>query len=811
MHKIFFRRNLWLIVFVILFSPVFSDEPLNINVFDFATTSAARSAWEPSPLSPEVALFEDPEGIENNGTIFPCVFEDTTERCLWDRDVSLDLSQKYLISFRIYVEDPSMISHFTLYFHSPGGWYGAWDYRLDKGWQTITLPRKEFTSEDSPEGWHAIDRIRISPWRGENGQTKIILTELKASNPDIGIVQGTKNSDSSYSEYISEYIGSILGKGGINYAMFTDEDAENGALDYVSLVIFPYNSNMSEQEINAIEKHVNDGGKIIVFYSLPGNLPDLLGINVITWEQIDMKAVHFRDGIVECVPSTMMQNSWNFMSVECASPGCRVLGYWEDAEGNLTDYPAVTVGENGAYMSHVLLTEDPEAKKRFMLSLTAHFLPSVKQTIIVNATESIGAFGPFHNFAEAVTAIREDAQHHPRKTLVEDYLTSATLYHDLAVQAREDGQFCPVMDYSEKASENLYQSFYYSRRSEEPEFRAVWNHSGEGVWPGDWEKSVINLSENGFNAVFPNMLWGGLARYESDILPVSPIVDEYGDQISQCVEACHKHGVEVHVWKVNWNLSNAPQDFIDDMRSQNRTQVDVDGNPLDWLCPSDPRNRQLELDTLLEVVNKYNVDGIHFDYIRYPHEKSCYCDDCRTRFEEDAGLIVQNWPEDCYSGEHHDAYRDWRVKQITSLVRVVHEEVKKVSPEVEISAAVFSSWPACRESIGQDWVDWVNKGYLDFLCPMDYTNSASTFRYKINDQLSLVEGKVPVYPGVGVGATNSTLLPPEVIEQLQITRDLETGGYILFNYDASMAENLLPSLRKGFTAPLVNGKFMLLR
>ncbi len=70
-----------------------------------------------------------------------------------------------------------------------------------------------------------------------------------------------------------------------------------------------------------------------------------------------------------------------------------------------------------------------------------------------------------------------------------------------------------------------------------PEFRAVWNHSGTGAFPGDWERSAKLLEENGFNAVLPNMLWGGSAHYASDILPRSETFKKYGDQIEQCCAA----------------------------------------------------------------------------------------------------------------------------------------------------------------------------------------------------------------------------------------------------------------------------------
>ena len=93
---------------------------------------------------------------------------------------------------------------------------------------------------------------------------------------------------------------------------------------------------------------------------------------------------------------------------------------------------------------------------------------------------------------------------------------------------------------------------------------------------------------------------------------------------------------------------------------------------------------------MLEVVRKYPVDGIHFDYIRYDSPEYCFCDGCRARFEAETGRKVENWPTDCYNGCRFQEYSDWRRKQITRLVGAVSREAKQIRPEVKVSAAVFS-------------------------------------------------------------------------------------------------------------------------
>ena len=49
-----------------------------------------------------------------------------------------------------------------------------------------------------------------------------------------------------------------------------------------------------------------------------------------------------------------------------------------------------------------------------------------------------------------------------------------------------------------------------------------------------WDQAIKELADNGFTAIFPNMLWGGSAFYQSDVLPVAPEVATRGDQIAQC-------------------------------------------------------------------------------------------------------------------------------------------------------------------------------------------------------------------------------------------------------------------------------------
>jgi uncharacterized lipoprotein YddW (UPF0748 family) len=327
--------------------------------------------------------------------------------------------------------------------------------------------------------------------------------------------------------------------------------------------------------------------------------------------------------------------------------------------------------------------------------------------------------------------------------------------------------------------------------------RAFWNHSGSGAYPGDWERTARELQAAGFNAIVPNQLWAGRAEYASKLLPQSESCKKYGDQVAQCVAAAHRHGLKVHVWKVNFNLGNAPRGFIEKFRREGRTQVSASGKPIDWLCPSHPENFKLEVDTMLEVARTYEVDGLHFDYIRYPDGDHCYCDGCRQRFEQDSGRKVANWPADCHRGIRRKEYHDWRCRQITRVVEAVSREARRIRPGIKISAAVFGAYPSCRQSVGQDWVVWAKAGYVDFLCPMDYTASDESFADLVANQVSLVEGRVPIYAGIGATATKPPLPALQVLAQIQKARSLGASGFVIFNLDGKTIETIAPAVGNG--------------
>jgi len=148
---------------------------------------------------------------------------------------------------------------------------------------------------------------------------------------------------------------------------------------------------------------------------------------------------------------------------------------------------------------------------------------------------------------------------------------------------------------------------------------------------------------------------------------------------------------------------------------------------------------------------------------------------------------MKNWPGDVTKGPMKQKYLEFRRDNITRLVAAVSEQARRIRPGIKISAAVFPHWLSARDDVGQDWKLWVEKGYLDFVCPMQYTDNALQFASETRQSAAWVGGRIPLVPGIGATLGNT---PDGTLEQVLLARKQGASGFVLFNYDLAMLEHL---------------------
>lgn len=748
------------------------------------------AAWKPMWGTPSAEAL----AVDGRRALrLPCNFQGTKhERASWDRELKLDLTACQGLQFDVFCADASPVAHFSLYLHSGGGWYATgFSPELPSQWCRVKIDKTDTRMEGTPAGWGAVDTIRISAWRGANRDTEFFIANLGLLGADasIAIIRGESaaknapNETQSVATY-TKAVADTLDRLGLPYAIISDLDVTAERLKGKKIAILPHNPAMPDAVADQLIEFLKGGGKLVAFYSIHHRLREAVGIPGGRHVQQSYRG-HFAeirkagDGLAG-MPSAAKQLSWNISHAEAVEGKSRVVAHWFTDKGEPTGEAAIVVSDNAILMTHVLLSDDLANKDRLVLAMLGHFEPQLWEQVANGAIKRIGRFGQREFLDEAAKALQAKAADLLAQRKFPEAIASASEAHQAAIAA-----YCAA------------------QKPLPGEHRAFWCHSAFGPAGMTWDEAIRILAENGFTAILPNMLWGGLAYYESAVLPVAPEVKEKGDQIALCVAACRKHRLQCHVWKVNWNTAGkAPKDFMDRMRAQGRIQLGFDGKPVDWgfwLCPSHPDNQKLEIDAMVEVATKYDVDGVHFDYIRYPGPEGCFCPGCRERFEKAIGQKVANWPADTRKDDAiREKWLDFRREQINKVVAATAEQVRKAKPTVRISAAVFPNWAVDRDNVGQDWRLWCERGWLDFVCPMDYTPTLASFENLVKQQLEWA-GKVPCYPGIGLG-----VWPPgdnivKLMDFIGVTRKLGTRGFTIFEYTAPVARDVVPLCGKGIT------------
>jgi len=309
------------------------------------------------------------------------------------------------------------------------------------------------------------------------------------------------------------------------------------------------------------------------------------------------------------------------------------------------------------------------------------------------------------------------------------------------------------------------------------------------------------LSAANFNAVFPYVCSPGIAYYHSQVLPVSRFARDH-DYLLEAVTAAHKYNIAVHARTLTLELLFAAEQTKSVFAATGRLMSNSQGETAPWLCPTDLRNRQLLERAVTELVTNYDIEGLQFDYLRYPGWDYCLCQRCRQRFTADTGAHITRWPQDVLpEGPYAVQFNRWRQQQLTDLLCDLVATARAVRPDISISAAVFPRWEEHRERFGQDVAKWVERGLLDFVAPMNYTTDRLDFATWLLTQRKAIAGRVPLMVGMGPLSDACQFDGPEQLaEQIQIARSFGAGGFIVFKYTDQFAQEYLPYLAKETTA-----------
>lgn len=342
---------------------------------------------------------------------------------------------------------------------------------------------------------------------------------------------------------------------------------------------------------------------------------------------------------------------------------------------------------------------------------------------------------------------------------------------------------------------------------------------GRGMWvvrdqitsPEKIVKVINQAVENNFNFLVVQVVGRGDAYYNSKILPRTRALHDQPltfDPLEMTIELGHKQGLQIIAWlndmyaapfgakerpthvitqHPDWMTYHYKGGSLMEM-GQDEKGPEIEGL---FLEPGLPEVKDHIVARYVEIVQHYDVDGVHHDYIRYSNPNLGYHPRNREAFKVQYGIdpldlkldsrhVKKEVGFDKYY-ELKDQWDQFRRDSVTGIIKAVYEGVKAINPEVEVSAAVIGYYKNAYDHKFQDWKLWLEKGYLDVAMPMIYEPQDEVVNYMVEIALQM-QGQGVIFPGLG--AYTQLDDPASLIRKVEFARENGAKGMIFFSYSA---------------------------
>ena len=257
------------------------------------------------------------------------------------------------------------------------------------------------------------------------------------------------------------------------------------------------------------------------------------------------------------------------------------------------------------------------------------------------------------------------------------------------------------------------------------------------------------------------------------------------DPLAFCIQQAHARGIEVHAWFNPFRaLPNAKIPTANNHVVRTHPTVIRDFKTYKWMDPSSPFTQERALGVIMDVVNRYDVDGIHIDDYFYPYPDV-----------DSQGRAKQVFPD----GKTPAARR----VATDGFVKTMYASVKARKPWVRVGISPFGIWrpgvPAgttasidAYHHLSADSRKWLREGWCDYLSPQLYWRIKSPQSFSRLIAWWRSQGSRPVWPGLAVARINSSEDPgrpaSEILNQVSLTRTVGKNyvGHVFWSMKALM-------------------------
>ncbi|MCL4500156.1 MAG: family 10 glycosylhydrolase [Chloroflexi bacterium] len=324
----------------------------------------------------------------------------------------------------------------------------------------------------------------------------------------------------------------------------------------------------------------------------------------------------------------------------------------------------------------------------------------------------------------------------------------------------------------------------YAKLDPPVELRAIWlNADAIPKTDRGIRELVRSYHKANLNVLLPEVVARGYTVYPSRLIGRDPRFAGAIDPLPPMINEAHKLGMEVHPWvwvfragytKDKGAILTAHPDWAE--LGKNGQELSPNGGL--WISPSVPAARDFLACLFAELVSKYDVDGLHLDYIRYEVESPIpygYCEASRETFRRQYGIDPIDVDRLSFAQYQWERFRE---RQVNTFVQRIALQTRAIKPWVKVSAAVGSDPESARLTLMQNWGNWIDNKWVAFVTPMAYTVNDDTFSKLVTAERVGINGKAIVAPGIGLHMQQNAT--DQTVRQIGITRQNMADGQALF-------------------------------
>ncbi|MBI1291286.1 family 10 glycosylhydrolase [bacterium] len=339
------------------------------------------------------------------------------------------------------------------------------------------------------------------------------------------------------------------------------------------------------------------------------------------------------------------------------------------------------------------------------------------------------------------------------------------------------------------------------------EFRAAWIATVSNIdWPSNRTRTTAQAqaeliaqfdvaAQLKLNAIIFQVRPACDALYPSDIEPWSYwLTNREGrapspvwDPLQFAIDQAHARGMELHAWMNPYRARTSTVYTLATNHIANRRPDLIESyNGFLWLNPGEPDVLDYSLSVVMDVVNRYDIDGLHFDDYFYPYSDGTSFPDADTYATYQGGggtLSLANWRRD----------------NVNRFVQRTYTSIKEAKPTVKFGISPFGIWRPGNPSgiVGMDAYNsiycdarlWIRNGWVDYLSPQLYWEidpPQQSYTALLDWWIGNSYQGRPIWPGMGLyKITNNSWPSNEIVRQVTEARNRPgSRGTIAYNFSA---------------------------